>query len=632
MNRRKKIIYGILVLTIVLVGVIGASFALWTQNFTQSGENTIASDCFQITLNEEKGISLENSFPMYDKDGKKLTPYTFQVSNICDRKVEYQLNFETTNNSTLKDNYVKFMFQKEEPVILSEKERTKVTLSNGKSAYVLEKGYLTGKTSKEYSIRIWMDEKVTQADSEAMNQLFEGKITITASYLTRYYEEILNGTDPVLKDGLIPVTIDNNGTVKKADITKEWYKYESQKWANAVILEDENQVYQSGQVIPENNIESYFVWIPRYKYKIWNMGKYEGLTSVDYNQVHTIEVVFGVDTTTDSEYECRTPNQSGSDGTCSVGKYMTHPAFTAFDTESNVTKGIWVGKFETGYKDALTKEEAQKNENNPGKIQIKPDVYSWRGIQVANAYLSSYNYRREYDSHMMKNTEWGSVAYLQHSKYGSQASVRINNNSEYKTGYSGVHEPACGYTGKNEECNKYGIEESITKPWNTDIGYLSSTTGNISGIYDMSGGAWEYVMGVMTNQEGIPCSGKDATYNSGFNGPYCNASGLKTDGINYPDSKYYDIHSYLSIDEGYQRRILGDATGEMGPFMTKTYGTKNRQIGSWYDDEAWFLHSGWPWFFRGGLFTMGLGAGVFGFLPHEGHANSDVGFRIVLSL
>ena len=254
MNRRKKIIYGILILTIVLVGVIGASFALWTQNFTQSGENTIASDCFQITLNEEKGILLENSFPMYDKDGKKLTPYTFQVSNICDRKVEYQLNFETTNNSTLKDNYVKFMFQKEEPIILSEKERTKVTLSNGKSAYVLEKGYLTGKTSKEYSIRIWMDEKVTQADSEAMNKLFEGKITITASYLTRYYEEILNGTDPVLKDGLIPVTIDNNGTVKKADITKEWYDYETKQWANAVILNDENQVYRDGQTIPENNI------------------------------------------------------------------------------------------------------------------------------------------------------------------------------------------------------------------------------------------------------------------------------------------------------------------------------------------------------------------------------------------
>lgn len=43
-------------------------------------------------------------------------------------------------------------------------------------------------------------------------------------------------------------------------------------------------------------------------------------------------------------------------------------------------------------------EEAQKNENNPVKIQIKPNVYFWRNIQIADAHLSNYNYKREYDS------------------------------------------------------------------------------------------------------------------------------------------------------------------------------------------------------------------------------------------
>ena len=111
--------------------------------------------------------------------------------------------------------------------------------------------------------------------------------------------------------------------------------------------------------------------------------------------------------------------ESGESGKCSVGKYMTHPSFISFQST-----GMWVGKFETGYKEATTKEEAQKNENNPDQIQIKPNVYSWRGINVSNAYFSSYNYKRNLDSHMMKNTEWGSVAYLQHSRYGSGSSVR----------------------------------------------------------------------------------------------------------------------------------------------------------------------------------------------------------------
>ena len=59
MSKKKKIIYGLLIITIVALGYIGVSFAIWTQNFTQSGENTIASDCFHITLTEDKPIKLQ---------------------------------------------------------------------------------------------------------------------------------------------------------------------------------------------------------------------------------------------------------------------------------------------------------------------------------------------------------------------------------------------------------------------------------------------------------------------------------------------------------------------------------------------------------------------------------------------
>ena len=82
---------------------------------------------------------------------------------------------------------------------------------------------------------------------------------------------------------------------------------------------------------------------------------------------------------------------------------MTHPAFLAFDTDNNITKGMWVGKFETGYKDAKSISEAEKNEADSSKVIIKPNVYSWRDIQIANMHLSSYNYKREYDLHMMKS-------------------------------------------------------------------------------------------------------------------------------------------------------------------------------------------------------------------------------------
>src|SRR5574344_1472130 len=40
-----------------------------------------------------------------------------------------------------------------------------------------------------------------------------------------YKEAILNGADPELSEGMIPVTIANDGTVTKADIYSQWYNY-----------------------------------------------------------------------------------------------------------------------------------------------------------------------------------------------------------------------------------------------------------------------------------------------------------------------------------------------------------------------------------------------------------------------
>ena len=401
-----------------------------------------------------------------------------------------------------------------------------------------------------------------------------------------------------------------------------------------MILNNETEVYYDGDVIPESAIESYFVWIPRYKYQIFNekVGNYTGKdgVSTDYGLSKVINVSFetkDVEKSTGSTYQ----------------SWLTHPAFTSFETN-----GMWVGKFETGYKGANTKEDAQKNEDNPNKIQIKPNEYSWRGIQVVNAYLSSYNYKRDMDSHMMKNTEWGAVAYLSQSEYGvgkyvgtsdsSKSSVRINNNQSYLTGYASLKEPTCGYKGTNVDCNRYEtIEpENIGKDGTNLVNYFSfssqvaSTTGNYSGIYDMSGGSWEYVMGVMLNLTNTtPCSGRDETYNSGFSGFYSFTIGSLTTGPKLTDynSKYYDTYRYSTEDEDYNRRILEDATGEMGSFVIKM----NRSISSWHDDEAWFVWSWYPWFYRGARFDHGSNGGVLAFGNMYGSSLLGRSFRVVLS-
>ncbi len=483
-----------------------------------------------------------------------------------------------------------------------------------------------------------------------IKNLSKSKTKCTLYFNDKYIDRELNGADPELGNKLIPIVInEENGKVTRASEKEKWYDYKNQKWANAVILRDGKVDPGENQPIEENDIESYFVWIPRYRYQIFDEGNYNGLTTKT-NKEQIIQVVFE---SKDEEV------QNGS----KEGEWLTHPAFTSFNIN-----GIWVGKFETGYDGAENAGAANVNPIDEAasieaanKVIIKPNVYSWRNIQVAKAYTVGRYYESTLNSHMMKNTEWGAVAFLQHSKYGSHISVRINNNnSSWLTGYAAINEPTIGHTSTNESCsktpeacNEYGgvSKPGEDGPFNTNyfnkVSVVASTTGNYSGIYDMSGGAWEYMMSGMDDNStgdgktGKLASGRNSLNNSGFNGvltcPSCD-EGVDhnileiTEGIDLPtDERYYDKYDYSTSNTTYSRGILGDATKEMGPFQSMQYLTQFRNASSWYSDEAWFVYSGNPWVARGGVSTFGTGAGIFTFNHAHGISYAHYSFRLALA-
>ncbi len=395
---------------------------------------------------------------------------------------------------------------------------------------------------------------------------------------TRYSESVLNSADPVLKDKLIPVNIADNGTVTRANEVKEWYNYTNKRWANAVILTG-SQNPNVGDTIPESNIESYFVWIPRYSYQIFDIGSYNILTSINSapkSIARTINIRFGA-------------NESSF--TQSVGSYYTHPAFTNFGVS-----GIWVGKFEVG---------------NKSGVIVKPNVECWRGQTVGTFWNTLYAYNRNLNSHMMKNTEWGAVAYLSHSKYGIGKEIRINNNSAHLTGYA-----ATSSVDETSYPGTYGTSASQTQPYNTSTGYLASTTGNITGIYDMSGGAHEY-MAAYIDTYGVKT--RDGV-----------ASGLTQTDL--AKTKYFDLYSVNSVNTNYSFRTIGDATGEIGPFYS--YADKDgipRPHNAWYGDYSYFIQPTHPWFHRGGGYYDGVLAGQFDFARDTGNGEAHISTRLVLA-
>ncbi|MDD3453719.1 MAG: type II secretion system protein [Bacilli bacterium] len=483
-------------------------------------------------------------------------------------------------------NVTNYVIAIEEPTV-KETGTTWIKLDTESSIYItMDNIYIPIGSIKQYNGTSWNSVDAYIYDGTSWNMISS----------KQYKEQILNGADPVLGTGMIPVIISNDGTVKYADVNSEWYNYTNKNWANAVILS--SGTYNVGDTIPESAIQSYFVWIPRYKYKLWNVG-----TTSPTDTKFAINIKFGVETTSDANSgECTTPLTSGTSGNCDNGEYMTHPAFTSFNTN-----GIWVGKYETGYLGATSTATAQITSADETKIIVKPNVYSWRNNTIYNMFVSSYNYDRTNDSHMMKNTEWGAVTYLSNSIYGINDETNVNNNSNYITGNS-----ALPTTNQQVYPGTTGDGDTYNADYNTEIGYKASTTGNISGIYDMSGGATEYM----------------ASYRSGTLG----SSGFTTTTIATYDSKYFDVYSASSAATTYSYRILGDATGETGPFLAYLDADNaSRYHSSWYGDYASFIESAYPWFHRGGASNAGGLGGQFYCQKNTGAVNTIVGSRLVLT-
>ena len=375
------------------------------------------------------------------------------------------------------------------------------------------------------------------------------------------YNDSKGVNTPNIGSGMTPIKWNGSTWIETTENDPNWYDYTAKKWANAKTSDG-----------------SMWVWIPRYAYSITSGYHSSSTGNID------VEFMKGLTNETST-------GRKSFDNVSGQGKWNIHPAFNYGQEVS----GLWVAKFEASPEGATTNPSNSEYNGTGKKLQVKPGVSSWRNITISNIYDVCKNYNSVLNSHMMKNDEWGAVAYLSKSKYGKQnEEVWINNNSSFIT----------GSTGNSASANP---DIGTTNDYTSTQGVKASTTGTVYGVYDMSGGAYEYVAAYVNNGHTNLTS-----YGNGLI-----IGELKTKNVYIKGSLDSDVDNYEANSEKY-----GDAvyeTSESGSGTT-----------SWYGDSSSFPRTDGPFFYRGGIYNNGTNTGMFYLNVLSGSNSSYGSFRPVL--
>ncbi len=169
------------------VFVLGTSYAVFRVTTTGKKENVVSAGKLDVRIeNEQNEISLGNALPQTEEDGKKNTPYTFDVVNEGTIDAMYDLYIEVNNDSTLDAGLIRYYLT----VIEDGEEEKQVTLEGtfithkeenikkGKRAYKIDTKDLEVNKTNKYKLYLWIDYDATM--EKAMNKVFKANIRVDA--------------------------------------------------------------------------------------------------------------------------------------------------------------------------------------------------------------------------------------------------------------------------------------------------------------------------------------------------------------------------------------------------------------------------------------------------------------------
>ena len=494
----------------------------------------------------------------------------------------------------------------------------------------------------------------------ALNSLAAGKYSTTVTYTATAKPAPAPIVDPTIcKSGdpkndcqvdldpnMIPVKY--TGSITNAQWTSlakpedssnqgNWYNYNQKQWANAITVKSEalSKYKNQTKVVDQADILGFWVYIPRYAYEVMRRDGTDNSVSDQNFLIHFEKKTDAkrrpaACSTTGKDYrtQCDLDRSYIEGQPSNQGTWATHPAFTFGSKELN---GIWFAKFETT--GTNTQPTVLPNEAHmSGRYTASADIgrmYTTAktlGVVDNNNIGGNTDYTvptqnnhhlAKLSSHMVNNNDWGAATYLSASKYGAGYNgVQINASSaghdysgQTSYGTTGCGPSSNGNTGTYSDGGTLGTQSACSsgdsqRAYNGTLGQLASTTNNPTGIYDMSGGGWEYT-----------------------------ASSYTSD-LNSSNTNYFSQSAHPPYVNNYNFTETNNCTFATcgGQALYETNDGSGNGSDQWNGNYMYFVTSSYPWFVRGGGYDDGSFAGLFYASNVNGYANYYLSaFRVALA-
>ena len=402
---KKKKVLIITISSVLILSIIGISYAIWTLNFSQTGFNKIAGSCFSLSLtNEKNNINLVNAYPIINEEGKKLTPYSFTITNTCDLFASYTVNLEMLEDNTMPLKYINSMLNNESVTKLSALADAQTTINKAVVSKTLVKGALGAGDSVDYNLRLWIAEDVTVENTDSMNTLFTSKVVVVGSVsnyspVEQGYTTLANAilaneyqTTPEISKQKIAAkqTVDFSKTApiliwNESKATSLSSPSSTMPHPDLVTLKGTDDRYK--------NLSATYVLIPIGSSYTFNSetGKY---TITNVQQVDPTTLTYGGDK---KYYFCSAGYNTSSSDVISVWKNTANCATIYEITSASITDGTETGSGGTSIKTrrynlkgyAMTQSERESDKSDKGLYQMEDDdgiSYYYRG-SVNNNYV-----------------------------------------------------------------------------------------------------------------------------------------------------------------------------------------------------------------------------------------------------